>query len=331
MASNLAAIGLALLFVACGGPPKVGPISGTRPGDVAGALEWPIRGALVSPYRPSTRPSHAGLDLAAPPGTTVVAAEAGEVVYAGHIQGFEGVMAIAHAADLTTVYAHLGEIRAAEHAQVRRGEPIANVGDSGYLHYEIRRAKQPIDPAELYATGPSPEGTTVARADVTSEPAADVPIDAKPKPAAKETHEQVAAPAPKRVRDRTEPLPPPPPARLPREEAAAPAVPHPRGALGADLDTSSAATSESASPSGESRDGVPTPLVVGANLFYVPAKLGYAGLGAVTGVFILGVTQNPDLAGRFWTQTTGGDYWVNGEQLSGEEPIHWTGTPAPNP
>src|SRR5688500_17399880 len=145
--AKLTAIAVATFFVtACSGPPKVGPVSSSvPPGRVVGALEWPIRGALVSPYRPASRPSHAGVDLAAPPGTTVIAAEAGEVVYAGHIQGYGGVIAVAHAGELTTVYAHLGDVRAVEHARVRRGEAIAAVGDGGYLHYEIRRAKQPID------------------------------------------------------------------------------------------------------------------------------------------------------------------------------------------
>ncbi len=353
--AKLTAIAVATFFAtACGGPPRVGPVSSSvPPGRVVGALEWPIRGALVSPYRPASRPSHAGVDLAAPPGTTVIAAEAGEVVYAGHIQGYGGVLAITHAGELTTVYAHLGDVRAVEHARVRRGEAIAAVGDSGYLHYEIRRAKQPIDPAELYAIGPSPSGTTTARADVTAEPAEDVPIEPKrvSEPTREEPRREVARAEPPRAeparveppraeaartepaRTEPEPAPLPPPAPLPaRDETAladTPAAPSTQshGALGATIGTSSSPAPSEPAPIESAGDGASTPLVVGANLFYVPAKLGYAGLGAVTGVLVLGLSQNPTAAGRLWTQTMGGDYLLSGEQVGGDEPVHFMGTP----
>ena len=353
MRAKLTAIAVATFFAAaCGGPPKVGPVSSVPPGRVVGALEWPIRGALVSPYRPASRPSHAGVDLAAPPGTTVIAAEAGEVVYAGHIQGYGGVIAIAHAGELTTVYAHLGDVRAVEHARVRRGEAIAAVGDGGYLHYEIRRAKQPIDPAELYAIGPSPSGTTTARADVTAEPAEDVPIEPKRATEAprEEPRREVARSEPPRAEParveppRAEPArelarkePAPPPAPLPaRDETAladTPAAPptQSRGALGATIGESSSPPPSEAAPVESAGDGAATPLVVGANLVYLPAKLGYAGLGAVTGVLVLGLSQNPTAAGRLWTQTMGGDYVLSREQVAGDEPVHFMGTPSTDP
>jgi hypothetical protein len=337
-----AVLGIASLL-ACSRPPIVGPIAGTAaaPGEtsrVAGALEWPVRGALVSAYRPPARPTHAGVDLAAPPGTPVVAAEAGEVVFAGQIRGYDGVIAIAHAGDLTTVYAHLGDLRLAEGTAVSRGEPIGTIGSSGYLHYEIRRAKQPIDPADLYAIGPSlgdvapgSEGTPR----LADEPAADVPLGAPRAPAPRSARAGLVTPPPPSA-------PPPVPVEKPAARApelapgtlggspvATPAAtiappaaneradPGP-GALGRD-----AAATSSATPASDG--GVALPLVIGANLLYVPAKAAYSAVGAVTGLFVLGFSQNPEVAERFWTQTLGGDFFLTAEHLSGERGVRWMG------
>lgn len=298
--------------IACSQRPTIGPISpSTPPGRVVGALEWPVRGALVSAYRPPNRPNHAGVDLAAPPATLVIAAEAGNVLFTGEIRGYEKVVAIAHAGDLTTVYAHLGEIRVRQGDEVARGQPIATVGDGGYLHYELRRAKQPIDPADLYAVGPSPDewaSSSTPAADVSAEPAADVPIGSPRAPAPPSAQRRIATAPPG-------PLSPEPP-------PAAPPPPEPRASSGSLGD--SAATSDAEAPSsGES--SVSTPLVVAANLLYVPAKLVYSGLGAVTGVFVLAASQDTEVAGRFWDQTLGGDYLLTGEHLSGERGVHWMG------
>jgi hypothetical protein len=67
-----------------------------------------------------------------------------------------------------------------------------------------------------------------------------------------------------------------------------------------------------------------------ANLFYIPAKIGYATLGGVTGglgyVFSAG---NRDVAERVWVSSIGGDYVLSRGQLKGEEPIRFSGAADP--
>ena len=94
---------------------------------------------------------HKGLDLAAPTGTKVRAALAGEVIYAGYQPGFGNTVVLQHSDGLLTRYAHLAS------TEVRKGELIGtedvlgSVGNSGHstgphLHFEVLRWGEQIDP-----------------------------------------------------------------------------------------------------------------------------------------------------------------------------------------
>lgn len=96
---------------------------------------------------------HTGLDLAAPAGTPVAAALDGVVVLAGERGGYGLTVELQHPNGYSTRYAHLARIAPGLTSGdlVSRGETIGNVGMSGlatghHLHFEIRRAGQPIDP-----------------------------------------------------------------------------------------------------------------------------------------------------------------------------------------
>jgi murein DD-endopeptidase MepM/ murein hydrolase activator NlpD len=95
---------------------------------------------------------HAGIDLAAPRGTPIVAPAAGTVVFAGVYPlarspawwRYGNLVAVAHGDRYLTLYGHCGEIKVAAGQAVRRGEVLATVGSSGWslsphLHYEVRR------------------------------------------------------------------------------------------------------------------------------------------------------------------------------------------------
>lgn len=120
-------------------------------------------GWRVSPFT-RDRDFHAGLDLAAPPGTPISAAAGGVVSFAGRypMRGsifwwrFGQLVAIRHAGRFVTIYAHCGAVNVRAGQRVRQGEVIATVGNSGWssnshLHYEVRTnqaggAFQPVDP-----------------------------------------------------------------------------------------------------------------------------------------------------------------------------------------
>lgn len=101
---------------------------------------------------------HSGLDFAAPTGTTVTSAGDGTVSFVGVRSGYGKVVEVRHADGLVTRYAHLSGFIAREGQNVRTGTPIARVGSTGrstgpHLHFEVRRADKPLDPARFLAAG----------------------------------------------------------------------------------------------------------------------------------------------------------------------------------
>jgi hypothetical protein len=65
--------------------------------------------------------------------------------------------------------------------------------------------------------------------------------------------------------------------------------------------------------------------VLGANLFYVPAKLAYAGVGAVTGMFALALAHDTSVAQDVWGSALGGDYFVTADHVRGDAPLRFAG------
>jgi murein DD-endopeptidase MepM/ murein hydrolase activator NlpD len=121
-------------------------------------------GERVSPFT-DTMHFHSGIDLAAREGTPVWAPGEGRVVFAGRFPlqrnvrwwRYGNVVVLEHGERYLTIFAHLEEIRVRRGQQVRRGETIATVGNTGWstsphLHYEIRVRQDssaepiPVDP-----------------------------------------------------------------------------------------------------------------------------------------------------------------------------------------
>ena len=81
----------------------------------------------------------------------MLAAAAGEIVYAGKMSGFGIVVMIDHGGRLITVYAHLSRAVVTLEGAVEEGQTIGYVGDSGrttgtHLHFEVRSKGVPVDP-----------------------------------------------------------------------------------------------------------------------------------------------------------------------------------------
>ncbi len=130
------------------------PLSG------AGFL-WPLdSGTVISRFggKPDGRRND-GLNIAAPAGSLVRAAENGIVVYAGDdLAAFGRMLLVRHADGYLSAYAHNETLLVARGDVVRRGQPLAKVGRSGevvepQLHFEIRRGKKPVDPLKLLGDG----------------------------------------------------------------------------------------------------------------------------------------------------------------------------------
>lgn len=94
---------------------------------------------------------HAGVDLAAPNGTPVYAAAAGQVAVAGHAGGYGLLVELEHGSGLETRYGHLSRLNVVPGQTVQTGELIGFVGSTGnstgpHLHYEKRINGVPVDP-----------------------------------------------------------------------------------------------------------------------------------------------------------------------------------------
>ena len=129
-------------------------------------LIWPVPSHKVvsSYFGPRKGRFHDGLDIPAPRGTSIQASGNGEVIYASSkIRGYGKMVVIAHGGDYFTTYAHLSKFLVSQGDQVKAGEKIALVGNTGHssgphLHYEVRLGKQALDPMDFV----NPERDSVA-------------------------------------------------------------------------------------------------------------------------------------------------------------------------
>lgn len=126
-----------------------------------GKLEWPVPdsstitstfGYRVDPIK-NVRKLHKGVDIGAPKGTTIVAAESGVVILAGWVNGYGNTVVIDHGNGMSTWYGHImnGGIKVNEGDTVKRGQAIAQVGSTGdstgfHCHFEVRNNDEATDP-----------------------------------------------------------------------------------------------------------------------------------------------------------------------------------------
>jgi len=124
---------------------------------------WPLKGEVILEYGTTGHGQHNdGINIAAPRGTAVMAAESGVVAYAGNeLRGFGNLLLIKHEGGWMTAYAHNDALLVKRGDVVKRGQKIAKVGDSGgvsqtQLHFEVRQGTRAVDPATVLGGGSIP-------------------------------------------------------------------------------------------------------------------------------------------------------------------------------
>lgn len=117
-----------------------------------GYFVWPTGARYLSGYDFGQN-GHNGIDISAPEGTGVWAADNGVVTMAqgGWNYGYGNVVQIDHGNGFVTIYAHLSVISVAKCQSVTAGAPIGAAGNTGnsqgaHLHFEIRQGGAPINP-----------------------------------------------------------------------------------------------------------------------------------------------------------------------------------------
>jgi murein DD-endopeptidase MepM/ murein hydrolase activator NlpD len=112
---------------------------------------WPLDGPVSSGFGGRNGRAHEGIDVLAPPGAPIRAAEAGSVSHSGALGAYGETVVIRHRGGFATVYAHASRVLAARGDRVRKGQVVAEVGASGnatgpHLHFEIRRRERARNP-----------------------------------------------------------------------------------------------------------------------------------------------------------------------------------------
>jgi murein DD-endopeptidase MepM/ murein hydrolase activator NlpD len=138
----------------------------SSPDSESGKTDWnmvmPASGRLssrfgnrIDPVTKKRNSFHKGIDISAPNGTPVYAAESGTVTDAGFKKnGYGNLIVIKHGDDLATYYGHLSKIVAGMGKKVNKGELIGNVGSTGkstgpHLHFEVRKGSQALNPEDF--------------------------------------------------------------------------------------------------------------------------------------------------------------------------------------
>ncbi len=118
-------------------------------------FRWPVSGRMIQDFKAS---KNTGINIEAPEGTSVKAADTGTVIYTGNaVEGYGNLVLIKHPNGYVSAYAHLKDISVSKGANIRRGEQIGSVGLTGsvarpQLHFELRKGATPVDPAPLLAS-----------------------------------------------------------------------------------------------------------------------------------------------------------------------------------
>lgn len=120
--------------------------------DGTGQFAWPLNGGYISDVFISNR-NHRGLDIAAPGGTEIYAAEDGVVTVATLSGSYGNYIKIDHGNGYETLYAHCSALLAVPGQEVTRGQVIALVGTTGHstgnhLHFEVRLNGLNYNPAD---------------------------------------------------------------------------------------------------------------------------------------------------------------------------------------
>lgn len=124
-----------------------------------GVMKWPTPGytRVSSPYGMRIHPiykvkkMHTGIDIDAPSGAKIIAANSGKVILAGWNGGYGNCVIIDHGSGLATLYGHQSKILVSVGEKVQKGETIGKVGSTGlstgpHLHFEVRKNGSTTNP-----------------------------------------------------------------------------------------------------------------------------------------------------------------------------------------
>jgi Meckel syndrome type 1 protein len=168
---------------AVGGPsepnqaPRTTPVSAPAPAPAPASADGacgslrlgaPVKGTVTSGFGPRWGRNHDGVDIAAPSGTAIRAAECGVVSFSGVQSGYGNMVCVKHSSRFETCYAHMSRKAVSAGQEVAKGQVIGYVGCTGnctgpHLHFETRVDGAARDPRP-YLGGSAVPGAPTVRA-----------------------------------------------------------------------------------------------------------------------------------------------------------------------
>lgn len=132
-------------------------------GALRGRLSFPTDGLVELAFGRVVNPKfntvtfQKGLDIRAMPGAPVKAIADGKVVYGSWLRGYGNLLIVDHGGGFHSLMAHLEGFSRAVGDELKSGEEVGRVGDTGslkgpYLYFEIRHRGEAIDPAPWFGT-----------------------------------------------------------------------------------------------------------------------------------------------------------------------------------
>jgi septal ring factor EnvC (AmiA/AmiB activator) len=123
-----------------------------------GAIDWPVTGAVVTPFGPRVNPRlgtttlSTGIEIAAAEGAAATAIHDGTVAFADTFAGFGLLVILDHGRQSHSLYGHLATIAVGPGAHVTKGQVVGTVGRGPLgrpsLYFELRVDGQPVDPVQ---------------------------------------------------------------------------------------------------------------------------------------------------------------------------------------
>ena len=118
-------------------------------------FRWPVSGRVITDFANS---KGTGINIEAPEGAAIRAAENGQVIYVGNgVEGYGNLILVRHPNGYVSAYAHLKDTKVQKGDVVNRGDQIGTAGMTGsvsrpQLHFELRKGATPVDPMPLLAS-----------------------------------------------------------------------------------------------------------------------------------------------------------------------------------
>jgi len=130
-----------------------------------GNLSWPVKGEIITFFGRVKHPRfnyyifNKGIDIRAQLGSSILAIDSGKVLFADWVRGYGNLLIIDHGEGYYSLYAHLSNIYVKVRELIKKGQPVAALGDSGSLigaslYFEIRHHGNPENPLHWLAKKP---------------------------------------------------------------------------------------------------------------------------------------------------------------------------------